>query len=169
MDYSIDAGLMWIAHHPKFVGPLLVGLPVLTALIGFPLKKASPKAARLFLSVPTHIAVLQGVSCAFLLLYAQFILHADLTKINVLTHFIPLFSAGATLWVVSRLATFEELPGFDRLETLALAAGFAFAIFYTLDRLHVFVGLFGLVPWAVLVGLFGGVSALWQRMRGGRP
>lgn len=166
--YSIDSALALMERHPGPLLALLAALPALTGLVGFPLRKASPRAAAVFATVPTHIAVLQGVSLCLVICYSAFFLRKSLLSLNVVTHYLPVLSAAATLALSSQVAPFEAQPGYGRLSGLCVMAGLAFGVFFVLDRLHFFAGVF--VPIASLGALFlslnGAFRFAFKRLKG---
>ncbi|MBI3550561.1 MAG: hypothetical protein HY078_16105 [Elusimicrobia bacterium] len=166
--YSIDAGLEALGRHP---GPLLgylAALPVVTVAIGLPVRAASKNAAAVFATIPTHLAVLQGVSVLGVLAYSAFFLHQNLLALNVFVHYAPLLSAVAALAASNAVAPFDAQPGFDRLSGLCMLAALAFGAFFVLDRLHFFAGVF--MSLASLTGIFLGLCAIarlaMKRVRG---
>jgi hypothetical protein len=165
-DYSIDRALSLLTQHSVPVLAWLLALPVLTFLFGRAFRKASPRAAALFATVPTHLAVLQGVSVLLVLAYSVLILHTNLLKLNIIVYYLPLASSLATLVFSSKTASFDEQPGFNRLSDLSLMAGLAFSLLFVLDRMNFFAGVVVLVPLAALGGVFVALNALFGRISG---
>ena len=156
--YSIDSGLEALARHPGPLLAYLAALPAATALLGLLLKMFSKSAAAIFATIPTHLAVLQGVSILGVLAYTSLFLHKSLLSLDVIVYYLPLVSTAATLAASNAAATFESQPGFDRLSGLCLMAALAFGAFFVLDRLHFFVGVF--IPLASFAGIFLALSAV---------
>lgn len=159
---SIDTMLQWLGDNTAAMAGYIVLLPLLTYGVGILLKKASPGGAAKFASIPTHIAVLQGVCLLLLIGYKAFIVKQSLTSLPIFVFYLPLLSAGATLWLSSMVAPFEQQPGFERLSGMAIMAGLAFGAFYVLDRMHFFAGFFVLVPIAAVAGIFLALQAVFN-------
>lgn len=163
-DYSIDRALQLLIWNP---GPLLAWLlllPLATLLLGPLFKRASPRGAALFATVPTHLAVLQGVSVLFVLAYSFLMLRKSLLALNAVVYYLPLVSSAATLAFSARIASFDEQPGFHRLWDLSAMAGLAFALLFILDRMNFFAGVAVIVPVAALGGAFVALNALFGRL-----
>lgn len=166
--YSIDSTLALMDRHPGPMLALAAALPGLTAAIGFPLRKISPRGATIFATIPTHLAVLQGVSLCLVICYSAFILRKSLLSLNIVTHYLPVVSSGVTLALSSQVAPFEAQPGYGRLSGLCVMAALAFGVFFVLDRLHFFAGVF--IPLASLGTLFlalnGAFRFAFKRLKG---
>lgn len=160
--YSIDQALATLSFNPAAVLTYLIALPALTFVLGSLLKKTSPRTAAVFATVPTHLAVLQGVSLLLVLGYTAFILRRSLLSVSVVTYYLPLLSSAATLFASQEVSPFEAQPGFERLSGLCVMAAFAFGAFFILDRLHFFAGVAVIVPLAALTAGFVALSAAFQ-------
>ena len=163
-DYTIDRALHLLSQNPTPVLAWLFALPLATLLLGPLFKKASPRSAALFATVPTHLAVLQGVSLLLVLAYSTLILRKSLLALNVVVYYLPLVSSAATLAFSSKAASFAEQPGFNRLWDLSAMAGVAFALLFILDRMNFFAGVAVIVPFTALAGVFVGLNALFGRI-----
>ena len=107
--------LQWLEQYERGIGGFLVGLPILTYVLGALLKRVSRRLVGYFLALAVHLAVIPGISMAVLVLYMLFFLRANLLhELHLILHVLPIISMGATLWATSRLLAFEDIPGFKR-------------------------------------------------------
>ncbi len=127
----------------------LVGLMILLPFVswggGTMLKKVSKSTAARFLSIPVYVAVIPGTCCTLIIAYLILIAHVNVLKDIDLIICIcvgPILSMAATLWAISKIMSFDDIPRFDRLSGLIITSSVSFILIFILSRLHIFVGFF---------------------------
>ena len=135
-----------VSNLQAFRTPLLIGmllLPVATWVGGTIAKRVSEATAAKFLSVPIYLAVVPGTCCTLVVAYLLLIARVNiLREIDLLLCAGPIISMIVTLVVISKIASFDDIPGFDRLSGLIIMVSVAFTIVYILSRLRFFVVFF---------------------------
>ena len=143
----------------RYERALIIGfaaLPAATYVVGRILRALSARLMRGWLAAAIYAAVIPGVCMAVVIVYMLFLARANLlTELNVVVHLLPIASMGATLWLASRLAPFDDIPGFNRLRGFMMLVGLSFVavlfVHKTFVRLHFFASIEYLL---VLFGLF---------------
>lgn len=153
---TIHELIQGLARHERALIIAFVALPCATYLGGIAFRCLSLRLMRGWLAVAIYAAVIPGICMAVVVVYMMFFVRANLlTQLNVVVHLLPLASMGATLWLASRLAPFEAIPGFGRLQSLMVLVGLSFiAVLFvhkTFVRIHFFASIEYLL---VLFGLF---------------
>ena len=158
---TITEALQWLEQYERGVGGFLVGLPILTFVLGTLLKWVSRRLAGCFLALVVHLAVIPGISMAVLVLYMLFFLRANLLhELHLILHVLPIISMGVTLWATSRILAFDDIPGFKRIEGLMLLVGLSFAAILAIEKTR--IGVFFLARFEHLVLIIVGLVVLWK-------
>jgi len=90
-----------------------------------------------------YLSCIPGMFSAVLTAYSLFFLRADLLRVNFLVYILPIISMIATLKIIKRKNSFDDIPGFDRIMGLMLMMGVSFVIAFLLHRTVVFIGFIG--------------------------
>lgn len=112
-------------------------------------------------SALVYLVCFPGICSGVLTGYGLFFTNENLLDVNIAIYIAPAVSMVATLILIRKSVTFDEIPGFDRLSGLMtmIAVTFAFALAISKTRLGVFffgsvgmlivlvVGLFALLKW----------------------
>ena len=133
-DGSLLDLIQRLGDHRGVIAAVLLVIPALSWIIGQLLKRASRKTAANFLALPIFMTVPLGTVMACVLGYLVFIVRENVLAYDAVLLFGPVLSMALTLFAVSKVLPFEEIPGFDRLSGLMLVAAVAFIIVYLLDR-----------------------------------
>ena len=121
----------------------MLALPFLAWGVGSILKRISPRAANCFLTIPVYLAVLPGICTAVALAYLLFIARVNiLEKVDLILYVGPVLCMAATLYAISRVSRFDDIPGFDRLSGLMVLAGLSFALTLFIAKLRFLVAFF---------------------------
>ena len=152
--------LTLVGQHPA----ILLGLaavPPLVALILCALHaKGNGGAApwRHLYAVLVYAVAFPGMGSAVVTAYMLFFSRENLLDANLLVHFGPIASMVATLLIMRKNVSFDEVPGFHRLSGLMTLIGVTFVILLAVQK--TFIGLFfgGSIEWLLL--LAGGIFAL---------
>lgn len=153
--------LQWLESYERGIGGFLVGLPVLTYVLGAILKRVSRQVVGYFLALAVHLAVIPGISMAILVLYMLFFLRTNLLQeLHLILHVLPIISMGATLWATSRLFALDDIPGFKRIEGLMLLVGLSFAAILAIEKTR--IGIFFLARFEHLILIIVGLLVLWK-------
>ncbi|MEY5024611.1 MAG: hypothetical protein RLZZ244_139 [Verrucomicrobiota bacterium] len=146
---SFEDLLRWLGRHPGGLTLALALPPLLCLLLRGIHGRAGGSAApwRYVYGVCIYWVSIPGIFMGTLLAYLCFFRNADLLKLNLLTHFLPVLSMGITLALIrGNVRTLDDIPGFDRLSGLLTLLALSFAAAFFLQRLHigiVFLGDFG--------------------------
>ncbi len=139
----------------------MLALPFLAWGAGSIVKRFSPRAANCFLAVPVYIAVLPGICTTVALAYLLFIARVNvLEKVDLILYLGPILCMVATLYAISRVSRFDDIPGFDRLSGLMILAGLAFGLTLFIAKLHFLVAFFASLT--TLFFLFIAILALFM-------
>ena len=110
-----------------------------------------------------------GMFTAVITAYTLFFSHENLLDANLLVYFLPIVSMVATLVLIRKHVSFDEVPGFDRLSGLMAMVGCSFAVALAVQKTNIWLffggsleklfllaaGIFALLKW--------GTYALFRR------
>jgi hypothetical protein len=147
-------------NHPAPIVAALVTIPALAWLAGVCHRTGEGRNApwKYAYSVLVYLACIPGTFAAVLTAYAMFFRNENLLDANLLIYFLPILSMVATLVLIRKRVSFDDVPGFDRLSGLMVLMGCSFGIALALHKTRIFIGLFGSVE--MLFALAAGVFAL---------
>jgi len=145
------AGLLLLA----FVAP-----PVLAWLAGRVHGKDQGRLSpwKYFYSVLVYLVCVPGMFAAVITAYTLFFSGENLLDANLLVYFLPIASMVATLVLIRKNVSFDDIPGFDHLSGLMVMVGCSFAIALAIQKTRIWVFFGGSIE--KLFFLAAGVFAL---------
>jgi len=158
-------------QHPIVLAAAMVVPPVVAWAAGRLQKPGSAGAGlwKYLYAVLVYLVCVPGMFAGVLTAYTLFFSRENLLDVSLLVYFLPIVSMIATLALIRKSISFDEVPGFDRLSGLMVMVGCSFAIalaiqktniciFFggSLERLFILAaGIFALLKW--------GAYALFRR------
>lgn len=104
-------------------------------------------------SALVYLACIPGIFAitlsVFLLLFER---NGSILDANMHTQILPVISMFATLWLIRRNVDFDFIPGFGKITTLVLLLTALIALFWILERTHIFV--ISIMPIEYFIALF---------------
>ncbi|UCH94522.1 MAG: hypothetical protein JSV88_30230 [Candidatus Aminicenantes bacterium] len=116
-------------------------------------RNCSESKIRYLYSVLIYLSCIPGMFSAVLTAYSLFFLRADLLKVNFLVYILPIISMVATLMIIKKKNSFDDIPGFDRILGLMLMMGTSFVVAFIVYRTVVFIGFVGRLSGLLVVAL----------------
>lgn len=109
-----------------------------------------------------YLVCIPGIFSCVLTGYSMFFIRQNLLSVNIFVYFVPIISMIATLVIIGRNATWEKLPGVDRLTALmvVLVISFSVALFIQKTRIWIFFG--GRFSTLVIIALISFVILKWS-------
>jgi len=119
-----------------FVAP-----PVIVWLAGWLHGKERGKLApwKYLYSVLVYLVCVPGMFSGVITAYTLFFIRESLLDANLLVYFLPIVSMVATLVLIRKNVSFDEVPGFDRLSGLMVMVGCSFAIALVIQKTRIWV------------------------------
>ena len=108
---------------------------------------------RYLYSVLIYLSCIPGMFSAVLTAYSLFFLRADLLRVNFLVYILPIISMVATLKIIKRKNSFDDIPGFQRILGLMLMIGTSFVVAFIVYRTVIFIGFIGRLTSLLVVAL----------------
>lgn len=116
-------------------------------------RNCSESKIKYLYSVLIYLSCIPGMFSAVLTAYSLFFLRTDLLKVNFLVYILPIISMVATLKIIKRKNSFDDIPGFDRILGLMLMMGVSFVVAFIVYRTVVFIGFIGSLTSLLVVAL----------------
>ncbi len=137
---------------------IFIGLPVLTAVLGFLHGKGRGGQApwNWTYALIVYVVCVPGMCAAVVAGYALFFTRENLLDVNALVYIMPVVSMVVTLALMGRNVRFDRVPGFGRLGGLMLILGLSFGMVLALHKTRLWI-MFGgsmLHLLAALLGVF---------------
>ena len=136
--------IQWAGQHPVLLLLAFVAPPVLAWLAGrWPGKEQGPRPPWKYLyALLVYLVCVPGMLAGVLTAYTLFFSGENLLDANLLVYFLPIASMIATLVLIRKNVSFDDMPGFDRLSGLMAMVGcsFALALFIQKTRIFLFFG-----------------------------
>ena len=134
--------LTLVGQHPAILLGLAAVPPVVALILGALHAKGNGGAApwRHIYAVLVYAVAFPGMAAAVVTAYMLFFSRENLLDANLLVHFGPIASMAATLLIIRKNVSFDEVPGFHRLSGLMTLIGVTFVILLAIKK--TFIGLF---------------------------
>lgn len=116
-----------------------------------------------------YLVCVPGVFAAVVTAYSLFFSKENLLDVNLLVYFLPIVAMVATLILMRRNVSFDQVPGFDRLSGLMIMIGGSFAVALAIQKTNIFVVFGGSIErlFALAIALFAlikwGTHLLFRR------
>lgn len=128
-------------QHPVVLILAFGVAPVLAWLVGRLHAKDQGKAApwKYFYAVLVYLVCVPGMFAGVITAYTLFFSGENLLDANLLVYFLPIASMVATLVLMRKKVSFDDVPGFDRLSGLMAMVGTSFVIALAIQKTRIFV------------------------------
>jgi len=143
----------YLSQNPVVVLAYFLGIPF-TALLAGILGKGEGHLSpwKYLYSALIYLVCVPGIFAAALAVYLfLFEKGGSIFNVNLLTQVLPIASMILTLGIIRRNASFEYIPGFERLSSLMMMIASIFILMYFLDRLHLIAWVNVPVQYLVLI------------------
>ena len=152
--------IQWAGQHSVALLLAFIAPPVLAWLAGQTHGKEQGKLApwKYLYSVLVYLVCVPGMFAGVITAYTLFFSGENLLDANLLVYFLPIVSMVATLVLIRKNVSFDDVPGFDRLSGLMVMVGCSFGIALAIQKTRIFVFFGGSIEKLFL--LAGGVFAL---------
>jgi hypothetical protein len=147
-------------QHPLALIVAFLAPPLAAWLLGMmhPRGQGGLAPWKYFSAVLVYLTCVPGMFAAVVSAYSLFFSRANLLDANLLVYFLPIASMVATLILIRKSVSFDEVPGFDRLSGLMALVGCSFAIALAIQKTNIFLFFGGSI--GKLLALAAGVFAL---------
>ena len=109
-------------------------------------------------SVLVYVVCFPGMFSSVLTAYSIFFEKENLLDVNMVVYLLPPISMAATLILVRKNVSFDDVPGFDRISGLLTMLGVTFVLILVIYKTRILLVFFGSFP--MFVALVGGLFAL---------
>ncbi len=152
--------IQWAGQHSVALLLAFIAPPVLAWLAGQTHGKEQGKLApwKYLYSVLVYLVCVPGMFAGVITAYTLFFSGENLLDANLLVYFLPIVSMVATLVLIRKNVSFDDVPGFDRLSGLMVMVGCSFGIALAIQKTRIFVFFGGSIEKLFL--LAAGVFAL---------
>ena len=131
-------------QHSVPVFATLVAIPAVSFLVGISHRSGEGRNPpwKFSYAVLVYLACIPGIFAAVLTAYTMFFSKENLLDANPLIYFLPIATMIATLVVIRKRVSFDDVPGFDRLSGLMILMACSFAIALAIHKTRIFIGFF---------------------------
>ena len=150
----------WAGQHPLVLLAVFIAPPVLAWLAGKTHGKENGKLApwKYVYSVLVYLVCVPGLFAGVITAYTLFFSRENLLDANLLVYFLPIASMVATLVLIRKNVSFDDVTGFDRLSGLMAMVACSFVIALAIEKTRIFLFFGGSI--GMLFALAAGIFAL---------
>lgn len=128
----------YISLNPEYILYYFLGLPVLAAIIGIiSHKSGSSSPYRELFMIIIYAVTIPGIFALFLNVYVFLFENRSIMDLNIHTQILPVVSMIATLLIIRRYASFDSIPGFDKISGFMMTIAAVIFLLWVLDRFRV--------------------------------
>ncbi|MCC6814894.1 MAG: hypothetical protein IT267_00615 [Saprospiraceae bacterium] len=146
-----------VQNQPQYALYFFTGIPILSLIIGWVSEPNSYQQPwNVLFAFLIYASAIPGLFAITLNIYFFIWERGSIMNTELLLRFLPILSMIATLIIIRRFCSFDEIPGFDKLSGLMIIIGTLLAMMWILDRTHIYV--FTYMPfYYVLIILISGI------------
>ncbi|MBN2443714.1 MAG: hypothetical protein JXJ04_20300 [Spirochaetales bacterium] len=146
---TIDQIIKTASNFNLFILVFFLVIPLFCILLRFIHKRDQGHLSpwKYYYSVLVYLSCIPGMFSSVLTGYALLFIHENLLKVNALVYFLPVVSMVASLLIIRKSVTFDEIPGFKKLYGLILLLAATFIIAFILDKIRIWIFFGGSVFW----------------------
>ena len=128
-------------QHPLALFVAFLAPPLAAWLLGMmhPRGQGGLAPWKYFSAVLVYLTCLPGMFAVVITAYSLFFSRENLLDANLLVSLLPIVSMAATLILIRKDVSFDEVPGFDRLSGLMALVGCSFAIALAIQKTNIFL------------------------------
>lgn len=128
-------------HHPLALMLVFLASPLAAWLLGLmhPRGQGGRAPWKYFSAVLVYLTCVPGMFAAVITAYVMFFSRENLLDANLLVSFLPIISMVATLILIRKNVSFDQVPGFDRLSGLMAMVGCSFAIALAIQKTNIWI------------------------------
>ena len=152
--------IQWAGQHPVLLLLAFVAPPVLAWLAGRMHGQGQGRLPpwKVLYAVLVYLVCVPGMFAGVITAYTLFFSNENLLDANLLVYFLPIAAMIATLVLIRKNVSFDDVPGFDRLSGLMMMVGCSFVIALVIQKTRIFIFFGGSIEKLFL--LAAGVFAL---------
>ena len=142
-----------LSNNPSIVCFLFVAVP-LTALLAsiFGRNEGAKRPWKELYTVLIYLTCIPGIFAVTLNVYLFLFKRQPIMETNIFTQILPILSMAATLWLVRRNVSFDEIPGFDKLGGLIMILASLIIFMWILEKMNIFA--ITVIPFSYFIILF---------------
>ncbi|MBP6825307.1 MAG: hypothetical protein KA165_02000 [Saprospiraceae bacterium] len=128
----------FLSQNPSIILAFFLGIPFTALLAGiFGKGEGHLSPWKYLYAILIYLVCVPGIFAAALAVYLfLFERGGSVFNVNLLTQVLPVASMILTLGIIRSSASFDYIPGFDKLSSLMLMIAAVFVLMYILDRLY---------------------------------
>ncbi len=152
---TIEQLLNQLGNYSQWIIGFLIVMPILAWFIGFFYKKPIIRISiwDYLYSILIYLVSIPGIIACLLTAYTLFISHQNLLQVDLILYILPIISMLVTLAIIGKKASFNDLPGFDRLSGLMMIITITFIIILFVLKLRILIGFFSSIQNLVIFGI----------------
>lgn len=128
-------------HYPLVLVGAFLAPPLAAWLLGrmHPRGQGGLAPWKYFSAVLVYLTCVPGMFAGVITGYSLFFSRENLLDADLLVTLLPIVSMAATLIIIRKSVSFEDVPGFDRLSGLMAMVGCSFAIALAIQKTNIFL------------------------------
>jgi hypothetical protein len=128
----------YISQYPQYVLYYFLGLPILAAIVGMiSHKSGSSSPYREIFMLIVYGVTIPGIFALFLNFYIFLFENKSILNFNIYMQILPVISMIATLYLIRRFVSFDDIPGFGKISGLMTMTAAIIILLWLLDRFHI--------------------------------
>ena len=167
---TIQDILILLGKFPLHITIIFCALPLFTALVRIVQGRmdCGDSSLRYIYTIIIYSVCFPGIISLLLTGYSIFFLKANLLKVNIVIYFLPILSMIVALAIIHYKNSFNDIPGFDKIQGFMIIIGTSFIITLVINKTVIFIGIFlgikGLIIICIIVFILFKIG--WNKLSG---
>ena len=140
----------WTADHPGLLLGYFIIVPFIALLAGmFGKEEGHLSPWKYLYSILIYMVSIPGIFAVTLSIYLFLFERRSIMDTNLYTQVLPILSMAATILIIKRQVSLDQVPGFDKLSGLILIIATLMVLMWIIDKTHIYAITF--MPFYVVI------------------
>ncbi len=140
----------WTSAHPGLLLGYFIGIPLIALLAGmFGKGEGHLSPWKYLYSTLIYMVAIPGIFAVTLSIYFFLFERRSILDTNLYTQILPVLSMAATILIIRRQVSLDQVPGFDKISGLIMIIATMMTLMWIIDKTHIYAITF--MPFYVVI------------------
>ena len=151
-----------VGNNPNYILIYFIGIPVLAGIAGLlGDDKCNKSPWKEFFMIIIYAVMIPGLFALFFNLYMFLFENSSILNYNILIQILPIISMIATIFIIKKHVSFNEIPGFDKISGLIIIISGLIFFLWIIDRLRIIAFTYMPIQYFLIVFILMIIAINW--------